>query len=181
MCVPFLHSRSLNTFFIYEFTSCLQSLTKKDHGWEHGDILELCLQKTSEQFLGIHSSCGDRSPTSTTSTTSLLQLLPLTDGSRAAGNAHGDLLRQVSISSRQCSVPQKSVPNIINVLQTHLRYSMLPTDASYEVLNHATCIGEILGTCEIGKKQDWNSQHGNFRNRDLFPTMHCAHTQWPPT
>ena len=87
------------------------------------------------------TSCGDRSHT-----TSLLQLLSLTDGSRAAGNAHGDLLRQVSISSRQCSVPQKSVPNIINVLQTHLRYSMLPTDASYEVLNHATCIGEILWT-----------------------------------
>ena len=57
--MPFLHSRSLNTFFIYEFTSCLQSLTKKDHGWEHEDILELCLQKTSEQFLGIHSAFSD--------------------------------------------------------------------------------------------------------------------------
>ena len=34
-------------------------LTKKDHGWEHGDILELCLQKTSEQFLGIHSAFSD--------------------------------------------------------------------------------------------------------------------------
>ena len=58
-------------------------------------------------------SCGDRSPT--TSSTSLLQLpsVSLTDGSRAAGNAHGDLLRQVSISSRQCSVPQKSVPTVI--------------------------------------------------------------------